>query len=62
MRKIGDTSLEFSVEEYNNKVTVKSKKINKKRKNLTINQSYNQKKLWVLVQNATELVPADERQ
>lgn len=30
MRRIGDTSLEFSVEEYNNKVTVRSKKQNKK--------------------------------
>lgn len=29
MRRIGDTSLEFSVEEYDNKVTVKSKKQNK---------------------------------
>ncbi|MDB4293080.1 hypothetical protein N9954_06685 [Maribacter sp.] len=29
MRKIGDTSIEFSVEEYNNKVTVRSKKQNK---------------------------------
>ena len=29
MRKIGDTSLEFSVEEYNNKVTIKSRKHNK---------------------------------
>jgi len=30
MRRIGDTSLEFSVEEYNNKVTVRSKKQNKR--------------------------------
>lgn len=30
MRRIGDTSLEFSVEEYDNKVIVKSKKQNKK--------------------------------
>jgi len=29
MRSIGDTSLEFSVEEYNNKVIIKSKKHNK---------------------------------
>ncbi|QCX01252.1 DUF4097 domain-containing protein [Aggregatimonas sangjinii] len=29
MRKIGDTSIEFSVEEYNNKVTVRSRKQNK---------------------------------
>jgi len=29
MRRIGDTSLEFSVEEYDNKVVVKSKKMNK---------------------------------
>ncbi|MGI9551537.1 MAG: DUF4097 family beta strand repeat-containing protein [Aurantibacter sp.] len=29
MRKIGDNSMEFTVEEYNNKVVVKSKKINK---------------------------------
>ena len=30
MRRIGDASLEYSVEEYNNKVVVKSKKHNKK--------------------------------
>ena len=30
MRRIGDTSLEYSVEEYNNKVVVKSKKHNKR--------------------------------
>jgi len=30
MRRIGDTSLEFSVEEYNNKVTVRSKSQNKR--------------------------------
>jgi len=30
MRRIGDTSLEFSVEEYENKVIIKSKKQNKK--------------------------------
>lgn len=30
MRRIGDTSLEFSVEEYNNKVTVRSKTQNKR--------------------------------
>ena len=30
MRRIGDTSLEFSVEEYDNKVVVKSKKQNKR--------------------------------
>ncbi len=30
MRKIGDTSLEFTVEEFNNEVVVKSKTINKK--------------------------------
>ena len=29
MRKITDTSMEFSVEEYNNKVVIRSKKINK---------------------------------
>jgi len=30
MRRIGDTSLEFSVEEYNNKVVIRSKKHNKR--------------------------------
>ena len=30
LRKIGDTSMEFSVEEYDNKVTIRSKKQNKK--------------------------------
>ncbi|MFK7813816.1 MAG: hypothetical protein AB8B59_15080 [Maribacter sp.] len=30
MRRIGDTSLEFSVEEYNNKVVIRSKKQNKR--------------------------------